>query len=153
MAIILGIHSNVASGEYTSGHAWISVTEAGITTRYGLWPDAHPKTVDNGVGTDIRKNMEPPTGVANRYYQLTPEQTNTLRNLLLQNVTWTYTNTCASWASEVVYQATGKDVDADDWGGFETPRELGTNIVLLEAKDPTSKTKPKILKNAGLSSW
>lgn len=154
MSIVLGIHSNVTSGSYAGGHAWITVKEVGITRSYGLWPDQHPKTVDNGSGTDIRIGMEPTTGAAIRYYKLTKVQGNKLRGLLLKNITWTYTNTCASWASEVVYQVTGNDVDADDWGGFETPRELGANIVILEKKDPTSRVKPKVLTDrGGSSSW
>lgn len=45
-----------------------------------------------------------------------------------QNHTWRYTNTCASFASETFYDVTGIDIDADDWGGFETPREISSSI-------------------------
>ena len=57
-----------------------------------------------------------------------------------------------SWASEVVQEVVGEDVDADDWAGFETPRELGRNIVKLEAKQPTTLGSPKPLKNNPASS-
>ena len=163
--VILGIHSNLDGAasspnyrdfndvlsQFTAGHAWISVTEAGITTRYGLWPDRHPRTKDNGSGSDIRKNMEPKLGKANRYYRLSPWQTHRLLQLLMRNTTWAETNNCSSWASMIVYKVTGKDVDADDWLGFETPRELGKSINRLENKEPTSLSRPKDLK--GSVSW
>jgi hypothetical protein len=59
------------------------------------------------------------------------------------NVAWSYTNTCASWASEMVYILVGEDVDSDDNFGFETPRELGESILELEAKNPTTIHSPK----------
>lgn len=163
--VILGVHSNsdgIAStpkytdindvlSQYTDGHAWISITEAGITTRFGLWPDNHPSTLDNGTGTDIRRNMEPKLGKANRYYKLSPWQTHKLQNLLMKNTTWEKTNNCSSWASMIINEVTGKDVDADDWGGFETPREVAKSIKELEKKDATSLTHPKELK--GTPSW
>lgn len=43
---------------FTGGHAWISVTKNGTVTVYGLWPDEHPRTLDNGDGTDIRVGLE-----------------------------------------------------------------------------------------------
>lgn len=61
----------------------------------------------------------------------------------IKNVPWQYTNTCASWASELLNEVTGVDIDADDWGGFETPRELGTHIMKLEAmKGRSSRINP-----------
>lgn len=48
----LGIHSNAGPSEgLTDGHAWISLTENGKTTLYGLWPDFHPLATDNGTGS------------------------------------------------------------------------------------------------------
>ncbi len=163
--MVLGIHSNVggadsapdmgnlgdAVAQYTEGHAWISVTEGGVTTRYGLWPDAHPSTKDNGDKSDIRKNLEPKTGKANRYYKLSAWQTHKLSNLLLSNTAWSYTNNCSSWSSEVVQKVIGKDVDADDWLGFETPREFSKSINSLEKKSPTTLKSPKVLK--GQPAW
>lgn len=71
--VVLGIHSNLDGtasspnysdfngvlSQFTAGHAWISVTDGGITTRYGLWPDKHPITKDNGKDSDIRKTWNP----------------------------------------------------------------------------------------------
>lgn len=154
-AVILGIHSNVAGDEngLTSGHAWISVTTNGKVQSYGLWPDEHPHTVDNGDGSDIRIGMEGTKfPVASRFYSLLPGQAAKLELLLKQRVAWRYTNTCASWASELIEDVTGVDVDADDWAGFETPRELGKHILKLEKKHPTSRWSPAMaVPNA--SSW
>jgi len=158
--VILGIHSNLDGsesnpdvtnsgdviGQFTAGHAWISVTENNISVRFGLWPDKHPRTVDNGPGTDVRKNMEPPLGKANRFYLLNDVQIIKLKNILLTNTTWKETNNCSSWASQVVNDILKIDIDADDYLGFETPRELGKSINELEKKYPTSVAKPEILK-------
>ena len=153
--MILGIHSNVAGGhhEYTAGHAWLTITENGTTTFYGLWPDAHPMVLDNGDGTDIRVGLEASAkAVASRYYKLSDAQARQFKALMKANVAWRYTNTCASWASEVAYEIVGEDVDSDDYLGFETPRELGRNILLLERKDPTSIYAPKALERNPASS-
>lgn len=141
---VLGIHSNVTGGGKTGGHAWISLTEGGTTTTYGLWPDDHPRTVDNGAGTDIRVGMEPAVGAANRYYSLTAAQATALRAELGQTVAWGYTHNCSSWASEVVHDVVREDVNADDWGllGIETPRQLGASILMLEARSPTTRLAP-----------
>ena len=166
--VVLGVHSNLdGSGsntsspgsssrprealgntvaEYTAGHAWISVSRDGVTTTYGLWPDSHPAVPDNGDASDVRIGMEPATGAANRYYKLTKEQANKLENLLLVNVKWKYTTNCSSWASHVAAKVLGVDIDADDWLGFETPRELGRNITKLEKKQPTSPKSPAVVK-------
>lgn len=144
--IVLGIHSNVTSGDKTGGHAWISVTVHGITTCYGLWPDSHPMVPDNGPASDIRTNLESISGAASsRYYALTDAQYTALQRELGQNVTWAYTHNCSSWASEVVYRIVGEDVNADDWGlfGAESPRELGHSIQQLEARNPTSRFSPR----------
>jgi len=146
---ILGIHSNIAGDghDLTAGHAWISVTRAGTTTFYGLWPDKHPRTVNNGNKTDIRKNLEAgAAGIANRYYLLSPSQSRRLEAEIKKNIEWRYTNTCASWASEVVLEVLKIDIDADDYLGVETPRELGSSILALEKKNPTSRSSPAPIK-------
>jgi hypothetical protein len=153
--MILGIHSNVAGDthELTAGHAWLTITENGTTTFYGLWPDAHPMVVNNGDGSDIRVGLEASAkAVASRYYKLSDAQAKHFKALMLSNVGWRYTNTCASWASEVVYEIVGEDVDSDDYLGFETPRELGRNILILERTDPTSMHAPKKLERNPASS-
>jgi len=144
--IILGIHSNVASDDagYTAGHAWLSITRAGRTTTYGLWPDDHPRTIDNGDGSDIRVGMSASSRpAASRFYKLSDAQARLFDTLVAANVEWRYTNTCASWASEVVDRLLDEDVDADDYGGFETPRELGQSILDLERTSPTSRISPR----------
>jgi hypothetical protein len=156
MQTILGIHSNVAGNEngFTAGHAWITVTENGVTRAYGLWPDNHPRTIDNGNGTDIRIGLEGARiPEASRFFKLTATQAVTLRMELQKNVSWQYTNTCASWASDVVYRVVGQDIDADDWLGFETPRELGRHILTLEQDTPTTIKAPTALVQNNSSSW
>lgn len=155
---ILGIHSNVVAGDKTGGHAWISITTNGATVFYGLWPDSHPRTKDNGPGFDIRKGLEAnSTAKASRYYKLTDAQSKRLLVQLGRDQTWNYTHNCSSWASYVVWRVVGEDVDADDSAllGVETPRELGRSIQALEVKSPTSRFAPKDLgdeKNASSSS-
>lgn len=153
--MVLGIHSNVAGdrNEYTAGHAWLTITYANKTTHYGLWPDAHPDVADNGKKSDIRIGMEASSkAVASRFYRLSQAQARHFNALMKANVAWRYTQTCASWATEVVEEVVGEDVDADDWAGFETPRELGKSILKLEAKHPTSLTSPRPLKQDPASS-
>ena len=146
--MILGIHSNVAGGreEFTAGHAWLTITEDGVTSFYGLWPDAHPAVINNGDGSDIRVGLEAAAkAVASRYYKLSDAQATHFKALMKSNVGWRYTNTCASWAAEVVQEIVGEEVDSDDYLGFETPRELGRSILLLERADPTTLYAPKQL--------
>ena len=139
--VILGIHSNALGGaDYTGGHAWITVNRNGITKFYGLWPDDHILTINNGPGWDIREGFEKKSKPkASRYYKLSDEQIGILDKLLLKNVTWGYTHNCSSWAHDIIWKVVHEDVDADDYLWIsETPRELGRNIRLLELKDPTS---------------
>lgn len=144
---VIGIHSNVApSAEFIAGHAWITLHRGQIVTSYGLWPDEHPAVKNNGKGTDVRIGLEPPKGLANRYYALTPVQYAELLRLITETVHWAYTNNCSSWASSIVYNVLHRDVDANDWLGLETPRELARSIQQLERKDPTSINSPKIVK-------
>ncbi|MBM7068440.1 hypothetical protein [Actibacterium sp. 188UL27-1] len=143
--VVLGIHSNVTSGDKTGGHAWISITTLGRTTCYGLWPDEHGRTIDNGSGTDIRRGLETIAGArASRYYELTPTQAAALHTELGRNVTWNYTHNCSSWASDVIARVVGEDVDADDMSllGAESPRQLGASIRRLETRSPTSRMSP-----------
>lgn len=148
-SFILGVHSNVAGDDqkFDSGHAWLTITQKGKTVSYGLWPDAHPRTQDNGDLSDIRIGMEASAkAAASRFYKLSSAQANKFNSMVNSNSHWFYTNNCSSWASSVVKEVVGEDVDADDWFGIETPRELGRNILLLERKYPTSIHRPKGLK-------
>lgn len=143
--VVLGIHSNVAgdNNSFTAGHAWISVRANAGADFYGLWPDAHPRVTDNGDGSDVRIDLEAGArAAASRYYRLTPGQTMRLNVLVNRPAVWRYTNNCSSWATELLVQVLGEDVDADDWVGLETPRELGTSILRLEAKQRTSPRQP-----------
>lgn len=145
--VVLGIHSNVAGdqNDFTAGHAWISVSTRHRTDFYGLWPDAHPRTVDNGDASDVRVNLEVGARpVASRFYRLDSNQTMRLNDLLNKPATWRYTNNCSSWASELFADVLGEDIDADDWLGLETPRELGASILRLEAKGRTSPRQPAV---------
>ena len=78
------------------------------------------------------------TAKASRCYTLSDAQTKHFWALMRSNIAWDYTNTCASFATEVVEEVVGEDLDADDYGGFETPRELRKSILELEARDPTA---------------
>ena len=147
--VVVGIHSTVSPdtegsfNRFVDGHAWISVTQNGQTQYYGLWPDNHPDVPDNGSATDIRVGREanyPAT--ANRYYELTAEQAAQLQSELQRNVTWGYTNTCASWASETVSRVTGQHIEATEMLSIETPRQLIEEIRRLERQHPTSATDP-----------
>ena len=93
--------------------------------------------------SDIRIGMElGQTSKASRYYKLTINQTAILEKKLKENVSWHYTNTCASWASETASVVTEKYIDANDTLGFETPRKLTDSIKKLEEIRPTTQTNP-----------
>lgn len=151
MASILGVHSNVSGDKngLIAGHAWISVTVDKKTTNYGLWPDNNSEVMKRKEGdpnkSDVRVGYEDSyVAVSSRYYQLSVQQEAKLSLILSKASTWATTNNCSSWAHDVIMEVVKEDVDADDWLGIETPRELGRNIDILELKDPTSISKPKI---------
>lgn len=57
---------------------------------------------------------------------------------------WRFTNTCASWATRVVHELIGEDLDSSELAGMtNTPRALGAAIGKLEAGTPTSLANPK----------
>ncbi|MDO5610806.1 MAG: hypothetical protein Q4G62_08590 [Pseudomonadota bacterium] len=151
--VILGIHSQVgadtegSSARLTDGHSWISVTRNGGTEYYGLWPDEHPRFRSMPPqGTDIRVGIEGEPGfnpTASRYYELTPQQVTELDSRLGEDVSWSYTNTCASWASETTTAVTSQRIDASELLGFtDTPRELINAIRALEKQRPTTLENP-----------
>lgn len=157
--IILGIHSDAASNSNAGdGHAWISIRSPGTPVRtIGLWADFMPQSIvpndftdrtsDIFTGREISKKP-----VASRYYLLSEAQAVGFDRLLalhkLDRTQWNYTTNCASFASGLVYELLGEDVDADDgWMlGAETPRELTASIMALEAKTPTSLVAPRRLR-------
>lgn len=148
--VVLGIHSDVdpntqgSFNQFVDGHAWISVTRGGQTQYYGLWPDGHPRAGDNGPETDIRVGLETRfKSSASRYYELTPQQEKQLDQALSENVTWGYTNTCASWASATLTKVTGQKLDAGELMLTDTPRELIESIRKAERVQPTSPSHPQ----------
>lgn len=62
-------------------------------------------------------------------HPLTATERQTLDTFVATPQHWTCTNTCASFASETFYAVTGIDIDADEFVGFETPREIGEHII------------------------
>ena len=139
---ILVIHSNVAEGVgdpgLTAGHAWLtlhSATTGAMIHSYGLWPDTHPAIVAaglaNGDDSDVRTDFAGDAHLGTYYYAvvITAEQMAELEDALAEDWDWVITCTCASLASEVFYDVTGVDIDADDFLGFETPREIGEHII------------------------
>lgn len=144
---VLGIHSNVdPDAGFTDGHAWISVTDyssgSPVTVTYGLWPDEHPLTVDNGAGTDVRVGMESASGAHNRYYLLAPSEVTALNSHIAIVADWTYLNTCANWAEDAVQAAVDETVDSSDMVLFGTPRAISESIEDLETDHPTSPDMP-----------
>lgn len=147
---VLGIHSNANDdAEATEGHAWISVYDSRTrrTETYGLWVDPemfkNDKKSDVKVGIERERQQRGYSPRFSRYYRLTNEQETRLSRYLEERSEWTPTNTCASWASECVRTVVGEDVDADDWFGLETPREVSQSIKELEAMNPTSPQAPQ----------
>ena len=84
-----GLQSSSES-DFTDGHAWISVTDAeGNVTNYGLWPDEHPATVNNGNGSDVRVGLENgAVSVASKYFDLTVDQNTKLNTFLGTSAEW-----------------------------------------------------------------
>ena len=144
---VLGIHSNRDPGApLIDGHAWISVTDyssgSPSTVTYGLWPDFNPYSGDNGTNSDVRTGLEPPSGLHNRYYLLSPSQFNAFEAFRMTYSEWGYTYTCANWAEDAFYTATGETVDSSDWVIFGTPRALAGSIIALETAHPTTSAMP-----------
>jgi hypothetical protein len=144
---IIGIHSNAdPSNGIDSGHAWISLTQNGITHLYGLWPDFNPKVENNGNKTDIRVDIETGFGKYSRFLPIDEDQLNRLKYKLGQNKTWTATYNCSSWAQEVYKYVTNESISADEFfngSPLETPRKLSEGIMKLESTYPTSNFKPE----------
>jgi len=83
------------------------------------------------------------TPSASRFYELTPEQVKRLDQALGENVTWSYGNTCASWATSTVNNVTGQSLDAGELLFTDTPRELIESIRKAERVQPTSPSQPQ----------
>lgn len=146
---VLGIHSQIdprtqgSFNQFIDGHAWLTVSRNGQTQFYGLWPDNHPLTPDNGAGSDIRVGMEARFRPdASRYIALNEEQVRHLEAALSENVEWGYTNTCASWATDTLHKITGQKLEASEFVLTDTPRELIDAIRNAERLQPSSPTRP-----------
>jgi hypothetical protein len=144
--VTLGIHSNVEpNASVTAGHAWISLTNQGITETYGLWPDAHSNVPDSGPGNDIRTGVEKGVGVHSYYFPLESDQLSAFTAAIGENKTWGNTYNCSSWVEEVVNRVTDISITANDPGALflaETPRRLSAIIIELERNAPTTTFAP-----------
>lgn len=119
------------------GHAAVvlySKGESGVTLRtYGLWPDFYPDVFNNGDASDIRDTIVGDNVSGYTYFYCEPisdKQNAVLDGLVAANVKWTCSNSCASFAPETFYDVTGTIVDADDFLGIETPREISQSVWL-----------------------
>jgi len=138
------VYTNTAAyfSDNNFGHAAILLaetdpdTDALTVTTWGLWPDGHEDTPDNGSGTDIRQGFANDVYTQFSYFYCEPvseKQKEILRNEGNKDITWTCTNNCSSFASDTFRKVTGTDVDADDelLLGTETPVEMGKSIIAL----------------------
>ncbi len=143
----LGIHSNLKDN---LGHGWISITEKGVTTLWGLWPDWNKKVKDANMNTDpnvsdVRKNLENGLGSYSRYYQLNSNQLQIINNLLAANKKWTASYNCASLVEEIVNTSGVDNVNFDglyNGSNVETPEKMRVVITEKESKSPTNTYKP-----------
>lgn len=122
------------------GHAWLSLHDCAtgsLIHTYGLWPDSHEEIIDaglaNGSVSDVRIDFWKDLlymSLARCVYCvcINDAQRSKLDTIVSQHHGWRYTNNCSSFASEVFYDVTGIDVDADDVLGIETPREICESI-------------------------
>ena len=129
----LGIHSAVSSkAGFTAGHAWISITnnKTGEIHTYGLWADEAGIMSNGSGGVYIDKELDRGYPFTSNYFvQISQAQYNKILPMIQQGSdSWWVTHTCADYARDVFYQATGKYLDVDDYMGIETPRELARSI-------------------------
>jgi hypothetical protein len=163
---VLGIHSNVApNANFTDGHAWITIAAwvdgiNSVITKYGLWPDEHPRTIDNGDASDVRNDLEETNyGRYNRFYLLKPSQFQQLLNYITADHHWSYFNTCADFVEGAVRSVIGENVDSSDGYVFGTPRSISSSIINLESNNPTNEYEPRDSgavaesSSSGNSSW
>lgn len=157
---ILGVHSNVAGdAALTDGHAWLSMHfQNGRFTTIGLWTttlDEPRRFIKDPTGFMLGETFDVEFGretakayraKASRYYRLTQTEARSATRVLTTNASWRFSNTCASWATNVVRGLTGEELGSSEWGGWtNTPRALANAIVALERKQPTSLASPKIV--------
>jgi len=164
MLEVLGVHSNVVGDvALTDGHAWVSLHYTnGNSTTVGLWATGdvlggrHFIYDPIGVTDSTAEQGEVQWGLeakrhylakASRYYKLYPQQLQQVVKVLGAYTGWRFTHTCASWATDVVKQLVGEDLNsAELLGATNTPRALGNAIQALEARIPTSIDMPRELR-------
>ncbi|WP_457592057.1 hypothetical protein [Hydrogenimonas sp.] len=67
--------------------------------------------------------------VSNQFEEIDQAQYDAISSMLKKGYdTWYVTHTCADYARDVYYKATGVYLDVDDYMGIETPRELAKSI-------------------------
>jgi hypothetical protein len=152
---LIGVHTSVSSNWFIQnvwdhGHAWITITENGKTQFYGLWPDNNDlilaAKLNNGTGTDVRKNFENGAGRFSRYKYIELEKMSEVSGFI--NKHWEYdlfTRNCSTFAQKVWKVSTGEELNASEFlsfGATESPRKLGNSIILLEKVDPTAFLQP-----------
>ena len=145
--VILGIHSSepVNNCFYDCnnfGHAWVSLTESGKSTYYGLWPDNHDEIqkrgMSNGNGTDIRTNVENGMGEVNRFYVLNKDQLNRFNQYLRQTLVYNGTKlNCAVFASNIVTYTVNENINNNWLLGIPAPCTLSRSIEQLNRTNPT----------------
>ena len=135
-AAIVGIHSNYygkTNPQITSGHAWISISnlKGELLLTACIWDDDQSLMIGtdpNHTKSDVRLNTEINyyTGPADSYYQIVNNGgLLNLYNFINTYTEWSYSNTCAIWASHAFYTATGVSVS---YGWFGTPHALADSI-------------------------
>jgi len=117
----------------TAGHAAIMLvdtcTEPPTKTTWGNWPG------NGGPTSDIRTNYWRDTWTATKYpflfcHAIDATEEANLMTLVAVHHDWTTNYNCASFASETFHSVTGIDIDADEFLGYETPREIGQHIII-----------------------
>ncbi len=132
----IGIHSNAKIGSKASfddGHSWISIKNLKTSEyhTYGLWTDKSRASgmvgSNEGVLEDaeIKRNYK---SIHSEYQVITKKEFEKFEKYKNKKDSWWPTHTCADWASDGYKIATGINIDADDWLGLETPREISESI-------------------------
>jgi hypothetical protein len=137
---ILGLHVKTDENNDFAGHAWISVTESGVTSTYSLYPKTNPVVTDdgqqpqgwNGSGTEVYKNLDNDRmasveagdqNIQSVYREMSPEDQKNLEAFLNEPQKYaTKTNNCTNFAAEAYVAGGGEryDVNGSVWrGGYE----------------------------------
>jgi len=140
---VIGIHSNVTGDtKLTDGHAWLGMHFTnGKHTTVGLWTTTLfesrrmvkdpsgailDESFDVNFGLEVERNCKPP---ASRYYKLGEAQAKRAVSIMGSYTGWRFTNTCASWATTIVHELLGEDLESSELGVLtQTPRALGQAI-------------------------